>query len=126
MMHGYQKPRQLNDGTFDIVNEFDNHLRRRTSFVAPESNIANEMLKSVGLLRDRPNQPRSATGQNLLSWLMERKSLDEENAMNMANRMVALEILQPLQGAPTKGFSTDKTALYRVVPGGNTNKNPTA
>lgn len=124
MMHGYQKPRQLNDGTFDIANEFETHLRRRTSFVAPESNIANEMLKSVGLIRDRPNQPRSATGQSLLTWLMERKSLDEENAINMANRMVTLEILQPLQGTSNKGFSTDKTALYRVVPTG-ANKNPT-
>jgi hypothetical protein len=125
MMHGYQKPRQSPDGGLEIATEVEQHLRRRTSFVAPESNIAAEMAKSVGLVRDRPGQPRAAAGNSLLQWLMERKGLDEDAAMEMGARLVALECLQPLAGAPAKGFSADKTALYRVVPQGQP-KGPTA
>jgi hypothetical protein len=115
MMHGYQKPRQQGDGTLDTAPPFEMHLRRRTSFIAPESNVAGEMMKSPGLLRDRPGLPKSAAGAQIVSWLMERKGLDEAGALAMATRMVTLEILQPLQGAPAKGFGAEKTALYKVV-----------
>ncbi len=74
------------------------------------------MVKNPGLVRDRPNMPHSAAGQQLLTWLMERKGLEEEAAETLAGRMVALGILQPLPGAPSKGFSSDKAALYRVNP----------
>ncbi len=115
MMHAYQKPRQGADGALDLAPTIESHLRRRTSFVAPESNIAAEMIKSPGLVRDRPGVPKSAAGQQVLTWLIERKGLDEAAAMALAERMVALEVLQPAQGAPAKGFSADKGALYRVV-----------
>jgi hypothetical protein len=116
MMHGYQKPRQTPDGGLDIAPELEQHLRRRTSFVAPETNIAVEMSKNPTLVRDRPGAPKSAAGQALLTWLMERKGLDEEAAMGLATRMVNLELLLPLAGTPTKGFSIEKTALYRISP----------
>jgi hypothetical protein len=124
MMHAYQKPRQGGDGALELSPALESHLRRRTSFVAPESNIAAEMIKSPGLVRDRPGVPKSAAGQQVLTWLMERKGLDEAAAVAMAERMVMLEVLQPVQGAPGKGFSADKGALYRVVlmGGGGVNK----
>lgn len=116
-LHGYQKPRQNPDSTLTFSETvFDTHLRRRCSFVAPESMIAAEMSKSPGLVRDRPGAPRSATGQAVLEWLMQRRGLSEASATATASRMVTLEILQPIApSAPEGVFRGDKTSLYRVV-----------
>lgn len=74
------------------------------------------MLKSPGLVKDRATAAKSAAGNMIFNWLMERKGLTEEGAMAMATRMVQLDILIPLVGAPGGGtFSSDKSALYRVV-----------
>jgi hypothetical protein len=115
-LHGYQKPRQNTDSTLAISEPvFEQHLRRRTSFVAPESMIAAEMSKSPGLIRDRPGAPRSAGGPAILEWLMQRRSLTEQAAMATASRMLALEILQPVPPTPENVFKADKSAVYRVV-----------
>jgi hypothetical protein len=125
MMHGYQKPRQSADGSLDAGPIYEQHLRRRTSFVSPESNIAAEMVKSAGVVRDRPDLPRSAAGAQIITWLIERKGFEEGAALALAERMLAQEILQPLKGTPAKGFSADKNALYRVVLVGQGPKGPT-
>jgi hypothetical protein len=122
-LHGYQKPRQNPDGTLQIEPVFDEHLRRRTSFVAPEASIAAEMVKSPQLLRDRPGAPRSAAGDAILSWLMQRRNIAQDAALAYANRMVQLDILVPV-AAPAAGgagaaakpdFVPDRASLYRIV-----------
>jgi hypothetical protein len=124
-LHGYQKPRQNADGTLAIEPVFDEHLRRRSSFVAPETSVASEMIKSPQLLRERPGAPRSAAGDAIMAWLMQRRSIGAEAAQAYAQRMVQLEILVPVSGAAEGGagggggskatFVGDKSALYRIV-----------
>jgi hypothetical protein len=115
-LHGYQKPKALPDGSLEIGIDYEGHLKRRTSLVPPEQAIAFEISKSPGMVRDRPGAPGSASGQSVVSWLIERKKFSEENAIAYASRMVALDILKPVSasGAPPSGFSGDKNSLYIV------------
>ncbi len=117
-LHGYQKPRQAVDGSL-VFSEavFESHVRRRTSFVAPEATVAAEMAKSPGLVRDRPGAKASAAGQAILDWLCSRRSLSDEAARAYAQRMVALLLLAPVPGTgtPQGEFSTGKDALYRIM-----------
>lgn len=116
-LHGYQKPRQSTDGSL-LFGEpiFEQHIRRRTSFVAPEVSVAAEMFKSPGLVRDRPGAKGTAAGQALVDWLCSRRSLPDEAARSYAARMVQLDLLVPVAGTgtPAQGFSTGKDALYRI------------
>jgi hypothetical protein len=116
-LHGYQKPRQTPDGGLAFTEAVcEEHVRRRTSFVAPEAAVAAEMAKSPGLVRDRPNAKAAAAGQAVLEWLTSRRGLPEEAARAYAQRMLTLELLQPLTasgGAPV--FSTGKDAFYRIA-----------
>lgn len=120
-LHGYQKPRQAADGALLFTEAVvETHVRRRTSFVAPEVGVAAEMAKSPGLVRDRPGAKASAAGQAILDWLCSRRALPDDAARAYAARMVALELLQavPGTGTPFTGFSTGKDALYRIVGAG--------
>lgn len=115
-LHGYQKPRQASDG-LAIEPPYEGHLRRRTSFVAPEHSVAAEMAKSPGMVRDRPGAPKSASGAAIAQWLAERRGLSDSGARDYAGRMMALGILVPLTALPRGGgFSDDKNALYRIAP----------
>jgi hypothetical protein len=95
---------------------FEQHLRTRTSFIAPEHSIAAEMAKAMNMLRDRPGAPRSAAGNSILAWLVERRGLTEEGARAVALRMLALEILVPFNASGKPGFDGAATALYKISP----------
>jgi len=75
----------------------------------PESTIAADMLKAMGLARDGV-----ATGNKLVAWLRERRSLDEEAATAFGQRMVELGMLVP-ESAAHRVFRGDKGAAYRIV-----------
>jgi hypothetical protein len=114
-LHGYQKPRQSAAEGCAPEAAFEQHLRTRTSFLAPEHSVAAEMCKAINLLRDRPGAPKSAAGNAILAWLIERRSLPEESAKAMASRMLSLGILVPFSGN-TRSFDGAATALYKVTP----------
>lgn len=117
-LHSYQKPKVLPDGAMAFESEaIEQHVRRRTSFVAPEAAVAGELMAAPGLVRDRPGAPSSVTALGVINWLMERRSLSEDAAKAYAQRMVALEVLLPVSGA--KAFNAaDRNSLYRVRPAG--------
>ena len=113
-LHSYQRPRGggADSLIFDdaVVEEF---IRKCTSFVAPEANLAAELAKAPGLIRDRPGASRSIVGAAVLNWLTGNRKMTEEAAINLARRMVQYDALQPLDG--TRVFSNDRNALYRVL-----------
>ena len=115
-LHSFQRPRQAPDGSlvFDSPS-VETHIRRKTSFVAPEITVAAEMAKAPGLVRDRPGAPRSILGTAVLSWLQESRKLTEADAKALAARMVTFEALLPLDGS--RSFSVDRNALFRVQAG---------
>lgn len=116
-LHAYQKPKVLPDGALSFESPaIEEHIRRRTSFVAPEAAVAGELMSAPGLVRDRPGAPQSVTALGLLNWLMERRSLNEEAAKAYAQRMVALDILVPVSGTTKVFNSTDRNSVYRVRP----------
>ena len=147
MLHAYQAPRTLPDGSIAWVEApvrpmgaaaaprapdgwtgggagggglFESHTRRRTSFASPESVVAGEMARAPGLVRDRTGAPKSATGQAIVAWLVERRSLDEAAAKAYAGRMVAGGVLVPLDAggkpvAPQPGAFVAAGNLFRVV-----------
>jgi hypothetical protein len=88
----------------------EEHIRKRTSFVAPEANIAAEMLKAPGVVREG----RTATGASIVTWLKEKRGIDETAAKAYAQRMVDLDIISPKDGGP-KVFNPDRIAVYRVA-----------
>lgn len=102
------------DGTIRFESTaVEEHVRRRTSFVAPESSVALDMIKAPGLVRDRADYPRTVAGADVASWLRERRGLDDDGAIAYAQRMVDLEMLLPATKA-YKRFSVDRNALYRI------------
>lgn len=121
-LHSYQKPKVAPDGSLSFDQpQIEEHVRRRTSFVAPEALVASELLTAPGLVRDRPGAPSSITALGIVNWLQERRSLTEGDARAYADRMVKLDVLIPVgQGTnnnnkAAKGFDfSDKQALYRV------------
>jgi hypothetical protein len=109
-LHKYQEPRYTADGGARFDNPvIEDHVRKRTSFVAPESTIAADMLKAVGLARDG-----LAQGNKVVTWLRERRSLDEEAAVAFAQRMVDLGMLVPETPAH-RAFRGEKGAAYRII-----------
>ena len=110
-----QKPRQSSDNSLVIEPAYDEHLRHRTSFVAPEIAVAAEMVKAPQLLREQKGGLRAATGASILEWLSNRRNLPADAALAYAQRMVVLGLLQPLgdvKGAPA--FSGSEKALFRI------------
>jgi hypothetical protein len=112
-LHSYQKPRGNADGTFTFDEPIiEEHVRRKTSFVSVEQSVVQELLKAPGLVRDRPGAPSSATAQAVLSWLMDRRQLDEPSAMAFAQQIVNTGLIVPMDGS--KKFTVDKNALVKV------------
>jgi hypothetical protein len=117
-LHSYQKPRQNADGslTFESA-EIEQHTRRRTSFVSPESVIAAELVKSPLVVRDRgAGAPKTASGAAIIEWLGQARKLEAAAAIACAGRMIAQEILIPVDGP--RMFQGTKEAFYRVHPQG--------
>lgn len=116
-LHSYQKPRNNADGTLTFESPpVEEHTRRRTSFVSPESQIAVELVKSPGIIRDRgAGVPKSATGSAIFDWLVQSRKLDAAAATACAARMLTQGILVPM-GDASRGFLATKDALYRVQP----------
>jgi hypothetical protein len=112
-LHRYQEPKQTASGLKFDSPDVEEHLRRKTSFVAPESTIASELLKSAGTCRDG----KTATGSAIVSWLQEKKGMTLENAMNLGLRMVQLDILMPKDGGE-KIFTSEKSSVYYIHPSG--------
>jgi hypothetical protein len=119
-LHSYQKPKVAPDGSLTFEQTpVEEHVRRRTSFVAPEALVASELLTAPGLVRDRPGAPSSITALGVINWLQERRSLTEPDARAYASRMVEQGVLVPQSGNTKAGFDfSDKQALYRVKPAG--------
>ena len=115
-LHKYQEPRVGFDGATKFESPMiEEHIRRHTSFVAPEASVASEMLKAPGLVRDhRSDLPRCATGADLAAWLRDRRSLDDTAAVTYAQRMLDLGILQPVGGKASPVFAADRAAFYRI------------
>lgn len=116
-LHSYQMPKMLPDGSLLFEHaDVEEHVRRRTSFVAPESLVALELLKAPELVRDRPGAPSSITALGVINYLMERRSLSEEGARAYAERMVAQGILVPVasSGGAPRFSASDRASLYRV------------
>lgn len=110
-LHRYQEPKQTPSGLKFDSPEVETHIRRKTSFLAPESQVASELLKSAGTVRDG----KSATGSAIVSWLQEKKGMSLDSAMNLGTRMVELDILMPKDGGP-KVFSSERSAIYFIHP----------
>ena len=125
-LHSYQKPRVQGDGAIVFEPEYEEHVRRRTSFVAPELLAAQELVKVPGIVRDRPGAQASVLPSSIIDWLKGPRSLPEEAARAYAERMVALGLLVPIAGsaggapaAPGARFSASDRQLYKlVVPSG--------
>jgi len=117
-LHAYQRPRQQPDGSLAYDSPaIETFIRRSTSFSPPEAGLAAELLKAPGIVRDRPGAGRNvATGLAVLNWLIEARRLDEGAARAVGQRMVACEVLQPVDGG--RAFAPAQNALYRVVVGG--------
>lgn len=118
-LHSYQKPRANVDGTLTFESpDVEEHTRRRTSFVSPESQIASELVKSPGIIRDRgPGVPKSATGLAIIDWLVQSRKLEPAAAAACAGRMFAQGILIPMSsGDSARLFLGTKDAYYRVQP----------
>lgn len=94
--------------------QIEEHVRRRTSFVAPEMVTAQDLLKAPGLVKDRGAVPRCVAGLQLVNWLRERKGLSDDGAVSYAQRMVNLDILVPMT-ADARTFVPDSKAFYKVV-----------
>jgi hypothetical protein len=115
-LHSYQKPRSNPDGSLLFDNtDIETFIRSRTSFMAPEGSVVLDMSRSPGMVKDRPSAPKSTSGLQVISWLMERRGLDEPAAKAYAQRMVQLNMMQPLTPGQTT-FTGDKQALYRLNP----------
>jgi hypothetical protein len=104
------------DGTIKFDSErIETHVRRRTSFVAPEASVAQDMAKAPGVVRERADIGRTAQGLDIITWLKDRRGLDDAAAMNYAQRMTDLGMLVPVRKEHKK-FSVDKNAHYFVQP----------
>jgi len=117
-LHTYQTPKFLPSGAAKFENPvIDEHVRRRTSFVAPEASVATDMLRAVGVAKDGVG-----TGARIAAWISERRSLDADGATAYCQRMVELGMLVAVSAGPgapepAKGvFTADKAAFYRIVP----------
>ena len=118
--HRYQEPRAAPAGEgggslpllrFDCA-AVEEHLRRRTSWVAPEAATVGEMLRAPGLVRDG----KTASGAAILAWLRDKRGADEAAALAYAQRMLDAGALAPRDGADAPGarFTAERGAVYRV------------
>ena len=125
--HRYQEPKPPLDrdhgGTGDGALRFDSavveaHLRRRTSFVSPESALAADMARAPALGAGGGKGGGgggAASGAALVSWLRDKRGCDDEAALATARRMAALGHLVPAGGGPPI-FSAPDKAVWRFVP----------
>ena len=114
-LHGYQAPKPSMDGTMKFESVvIEAHIRRTTSFKAPEASFAEDACKRPGLLRERDGL-RTVTGSDLLGYIKERKSLDDDGARSFAQRLMAQGILVGVGAAASRpGF--EAASSYRIVP----------
>lgn len=118
-LHSYQKPKSGPDGTLGFEsNLLEDHIRRRTSFVSPESMLASELLAAPGLVRDRPGAPQSVTALGVVNWLGERRGMAAGAAAAYVERMAALGVLVAVPGGGGGGAGDKGGQLFRVKPAG--------
>ncbi|RYG41242.1 hypothetical protein EON68_03305 [archaeon] len=114
-LHAYQSPSTSPDGSLAFESpDIENHIRKRTSFVAPEASVAQDILRAPGVVRERGDGEKSASGASVLNWLVDNRHLDELGARAYAQRMLDLGMLRSLNPA-IREFSTDRGAFYKVV-----------
>ena len=125
-LHRYQEPKVGVDGSVKFYMYLsadpvtgklekrpviEEHIRRRTSFVGPESSLAAEMLKAPGVSRDG----KTATQEAILSWLKQKRGCDQAAAVAYASRMVELGLLLKKDGSHATSLSPQSLAVYRIV-----------
>lgn len=89
----------------------EEHIRRRTSFVGPETTLALEMIKAPGVTRDG----KTATQESILAFIKTKRSCDEETAIAYATRMLELGLLVKKDGTRATALSPQTLAQYRIV-----------
>ena len=134
--HRYQEPKPPLDrdhgGSGDGALRFDcaaveAHLRRRTSFVGPESLLAADMQRAPALGGAGASAAGGksgaaagagtgvAPGAAIVAWLEEKRGCDRAAALATAQRMAALGHLVPNGGGPPVFVAADKV-VWRFVP----------
>lgn len=116
-LHGYQRPKVSADGSLNVDPTFEKHLRR-TSFVAPETSIAVEMINSRSLMRTVDGNANCVLGPDLVAWLMNRKGMSEDSAKSVAKRMLSSGLMSPVGRTPNDGnLYLNRQSMYRVEAG---------
>jgi hypothetical protein len=116
-LHAWQRPKTGPDGALIFESPaVEEHVRRRTSFVGPEAGVAGEMVRAPGLVKDRPGAPRSASGAQVVDFLVSRRGLDEAGALAYAQRMLDFEHLQVSARGRTGAGVQSRVTLSHSAP----------
>lgn len=111
LLHRYQDPRPQPDGSLKFESPaVEEHVRRRTSFVAPEATLLQKLVRAPGYSSDG----KTIAGDRVVAWLAEKRGISVAAATAQAQRMVDLGFLSPVGGG-IPVFHNDKKATYRVM-----------
>jgi len=111
-LHRYQEPVAGSDGALAFKSKaIEDHIRRTTSFIAPEALVAADLLKAPGTCRDG----KSATGAGIVAWLKEKRGVDDAAALSFAQRMLDLGIVVHRDGASSERFLAERSAQYNIL-----------
>ncbi len=111
LLHRYQDPRPQPDASLRFESPLvEEHVRRRTSFVAPEASLLAKILRAPGYSSDG----RTLSGDRVVAWLSEKRGISAAAATSQAQRMADLGFLLPVGGGPPV-FQNDRRAMFRVV-----------